>query len=233
VTIHTLVETQTAGFGMANGKVVQRLVVAFDEDRPAVTVRLERINHPDPLDDRDPTERTLTELSVKPTDDVDEKVEIGTRHGQDRVRLASNDHAPRVYVRHERQDGGWSEQTAWELHPTTGITQVGGEVVADGGSESGTCESGNEQIRHRGGSPCKLRLTALEQDVLYHHLQETMDGAADTHEFVLDDILDKLPEEDILTRPPSVETLIEIGYFEEGLTDDFDAPIIAGGSADE
>lgn len=141
MTIHTLAETQTAGFGMANGKVVQRLVVAFDEDRPAVTVRLERINHPDPLDDRDPTERTLTELSVKPTDDVDEKVEIGTRHGQDRVRLASHDHAPRVYVRHERQDGGWSEQTAWELHPTTGITQVGGEVVADGGSESGTCES--------------------------------------------------------------------------------------------
>jgi hypothetical protein len=119
---------------------------------------------------------------------------------------------------------------SWDDDDDNTAERVGEQAVATDGGQS---MDGNEQIRHRGGSPCKLRLTALEQDVLYHHLQETMDGAASAHEFVLDDILDKLPEEDILTRPPSVETLIEIGYFEDGLTDDFDAPVLTGGSADE
>ena len=45
-------------------------------------------------------------------------------------------------------------------------------------------------------------------------------------------IVDRLPEDDILTRPPSMETLVEIGYFDQELAE-FDAPVIAsGGSLD-
>lgn len=87
----------------------------------------------------------------------------------------------------------------------------------------------HEDIRHRGGSPCKLRLTALQQDVLFHHIEETIQDADGAAQFVLGDILDQLPEEDILSRPPSVETLVEIGYFENGLTDDFDAAVVETG----
>jgi len=85
-----------------------------------------------------------------------------------------------------------------------------------------------ERIRHRGGEPAKLRLSALEQDVLYYHLMETLDETDDAYAAVLGDIMDRLPEEDILTRPPSVETLIEIGYFDQDLAD-FNAPVIAPG----
>ncbi|WP_135823034.1 hypothetical protein [Halostella litorea] len=134
-----LAETQTAGLGLANGKVIQRLVLEQDASRPAITVRHERIDHPDPYDDRDPREGTIDAVTVEPTADVERKLEIGTRHGNDRVLVETHDHAPRAYVRHERHDGGWSEQAAWELHPATGITQVGGEAVADGGAvEAGT-----------------------------------------------------------------------------------------------
>lgn len=87
-------------------------------------------------------------------------------------------------------------------------------------------ETNYEEIRHRGGSPCKLRLTALEQDVLYWHLMETIEESDDAFEFVLDDIIGKLPEEDILSRPPSMETLKEIGYFDQSLQS-FDAPVVA------
>jgi hypothetical protein len=89
-----------------------------------------------------------------------------------------------------------------------------------------------EGIRHRGGDPAKLRLSALEQDILYHHLMETLDETDDAYAAVLGDIMDRLPEEDILTRPPSMETLVEIGYFDQELAE-FDAPVIAsGGSLD-
>lgn len=82
-----------------------------------------------------------------------------------------------------------------------------------------------DEPSHRGGSPCKLRLNALQQDVLYWHLMETIEEADPALEFVLDDILDQLPENDILSRPPSMETLIEIGYFDEPLAE-FDAEVI-------
>ncbi|WP_135363416.1 hypothetical protein [Halosimplex halophilum] len=143
MTVHTLAETQTAGFGSANGKVVETLTLEFDEARPAITVRHKRTDHPDPTVDRDVRTTTVETVTVVPTDDIDRrKVEIGTRHGRDRVIVETHDHAPRAYVRHERQDGSWTERAAWELHPATGISQVTGEAVADGG----TVEDGIERL---------------------------------------------------------------------------------------
>lgn len=75
------------------------------------------------------------------------------------------------------------------------------------------------QIRHAGGDPVTLRLTALQADVLYEHIMETNQEADDALQFVLEDILDQLPEKEILSRPPSMETLIEIGYFDNELAD--------------
>jgi len=143
----TLAETQTAGFGLAGGKVLEYLVLEFDHDCPTITVRHDRVDYPDPFDDRDVRTTTIETETVTPTDDFDRhKVEIGTSHGQDRVIIETHDHAPRAYVRHERQDGGWTEQCAWELHPATGISQVAGETVADGGTvENGT---GRTRVGH-------------------------------------------------------------------------------------
>lgn len=130
-----LAETQTAGFGGANGKVVQRLKARPDPARPALVVVLERESHPDPLhDDSTPETEPLDSLTVEPTSPWDEqKIEIGTSHGRDRVVATTNEHAPRAYVRHERQgDGGWQTQRRWELHPATGI-EVSGVAAAGGG----------------------------------------------------------------------------------------------------
>lgn len=75
-------------------------------------------------------------------------------------------------------------------------------------------ESDSTTMRHPGGEPVKLRLTASQVDVLYWHLIETIDDAEELYASVLDEVLDQLPEEEILTRPPSVETLIEWGAIE-------------------
>lgn len=70
------------------------------------------------------------------------------------------------------------------------------------------------ELTHPGGDWVKLRLTAAEADVLYWHLLETEQETEAPYTQVLGAILDKLPEHDIVTRPPSVETLIEAGYFD-------------------
>jgi len=123
-----LAETQTAGFGGAQGKIIQRLKARPDPARPALVVVLERESHPDPLDADDaPTVEPLDSLTVEPTSSWDErKLEIGTRHGRDRVIASTHDAAPRAYVRHERQDSGWQAMRRWELHPATGIEVTGG-----------------------------------------------------------------------------------------------------------
>lgn len=133
----TLAETQTAGFGIANGSIIQLLVLEFHESEPAIIVRHDRVEHPDPMDDRDPETTTVETVEVTPTggNGGHRKIEIGTRHGSDRVRVGYHDHAPRAYVRHETEDGDWTEQAAWELHPMTGITQVAGRTATDGGTQ--------------------------------------------------------------------------------------------------
>lgn len=73
------------------------------------------------------------------------------------------------------------------------------------------------RMRHPGGDPVKLSLTAIEQDVLYHHLMETIEDAGEGEQQILDDVIDRLPEHDIVTRPLSMETLVEIGYFDNPL----------------
>lgn len=123
----TLAETQTAGFGGANGNVVDRLVLEFDDDRPAITVRHDRVDHPDAFEDGDPETTTVETLTVTPEDDFgQQKVELGTRHGNDRVVAETSALASRAYVYHQHKDGEWTEQAAWELHSATGITQTGG-----------------------------------------------------------------------------------------------------------
>jgi len=135
-TERTLAETQTAGFGLANGRVIDELTLALDEDRPAIQVRHDRADYPDPMEKREVRKTVVETVTVLPTSDIDRrKVEIGTGHGRDRVIIETHDHAPRAYVRHERDDGGWTEVAAWELHSATGLTQVSGEVVADGGTD--------------------------------------------------------------------------------------------------
>lgn len=81
-----------------------------------------------------------------------------------------------------------------------------------------------DEISHPGGNPVKLRLTALQADVLYWHLLETEEEIDGHYAPILQEIVDQLPEKDILSRPPSVETLIESGYFEN--CGDFDANVI-------
>ena len=132
---YVLAATQTAGFGLATGKVVQKLVAEVDRGRPAMTLRHVHVDHPDPgprhPDDRDEVRRRVQDTHVVvPTGTGEAKQEIGTRHGHDRVRVEYHDEAPRAYVRHERQESGsWHTQTAWELHPATGLQQVAGEPL--------------------------------------------------------------------------------------------------------
>jgi hypothetical protein len=128
---HIFTETQTAGFGLANRKVVHKLVAEIDRGRPAIVVRHVRVDHPDPhFGSGQPHETTIDHCVVVPTGTEDAKLEIGTRHGRDRVRVEYHSEAPRAYVRHERAvDGAWREQRAWELHPATGVQQVAGEPL--------------------------------------------------------------------------------------------------------
>lgn len=70
-------------------------------------------------------------------------------------------------------------------------------------------------IQHPGGDPSTLRLSALQQDILYDHLMETIEDAPHELQPVLDDIIDQLPEHEVLQRPPSMETLVEAGYFDQ------------------
>jgi hypothetical protein len=127
---YVLAETQTAGFGLANGKVVQKLVAEIDRGRPAIVVRHIHVDHPDPLDDRDPRRRVQATEVATPTGTEVAKLEIGTRHGRDRVRIEYHNEAPRAYVRHERAvDGAWRAQRAWELHPATGVQRVAGDPL--------------------------------------------------------------------------------------------------------
>lgn len=140
----TLAETQTAGFGGANGKVMDLLVVEFYDDRPAISVRHDRVDHPDPSEDRDPETTTVEQLMVTPEDDFSQqKVELGTRHGNDRVIAETSEHAPRAYIYHQRKDDEWTEQAAWELHSATGITRTSGETATDG--EDGKYATGTER----------------------------------------------------------------------------------------
>ncbi|WP_152520753.1 hypothetical protein [Halorhabdus tiamatea] len=60
---------------------------------------------------------------------------------------------------------------------------------------------------------------------------ETIDESDPALQMVLEDILDQLPEHEILTRPPSMETLIETGYLDSPLGE-LDAPVIADGDRD-
>lgn len=150
-----LAETQTAGFGFANGKVVDRLLLDFDRDTPAARIRRERVSHPDPMRDGDVHRESRGTMVVNPHDTHrdQEKLELGTSHGRDRVIAEWNDYAPRAYLRHERlEDGDWIQQAAWELHPVQGIEQVGGELVPDGGENDEqlvTCKNcGDEHYRH-------------------------------------------------------------------------------------
>ena len=126
---HALAETQTAGFGLANGKVVQKLVAEIDRGRPAIVVRHVRVDHPDPhFGSGQPHETAINHCVVVPTGTEDAKLEIGTRHGRDRIRVKYHNEAPRAYVRHEREIGGaWRAQRAWELHPATGVQRVAGK----------------------------------------------------------------------------------------------------------
>jgi hypothetical protein len=129
---HVLAETQTAGFGLANGTVVQQLVVEIDRGRPAIVVRHVRVNYPDPFDHGLPHETTIDRCVVVPTGTEDAKLEAGTRHGRDRVRVEHHNEAPRAYVRHEREvDGAWRAQRAWELHPATGVQRVAGKPLEE------------------------------------------------------------------------------------------------------
>lgn len=90
-------------------------------------------------------------------------------------------------------------------------------------------EQHDTDIRHPGGDWVKIRLTALEQDVLWHFINQFHEEEDSAIRPVLDDILDKLPEYDITSRPPSVETLIEAGYYDRGITTrTLDAPTIVG-----
>jgi len=140
---HVLAETQTAGFGLANGKVVDRLLLAFDHETPKARIRRERVTHPDPIRDGEVRRQSRGTIVVDPRDTHHDrgKLEIGTNHGRDRVIAEWNDHAPRAYLRHERlEDGDWTRQAAWELHPVQGIEQVDGrsqsgdgELATDGG----------------------------------------------------------------------------------------------------
>jgi hypothetical protein len=155
-----LAETQTAGFGLANGKVVDRLLLDFDRDTPAARVRRERVRHPDPMRDDDVRRESRGTMVVNPYDTHRDqsKLEIGTSHGRDRVIAEWNEHAPRAYLRHERlEDGDWTRQAAWELHPVQGVEQVGGEssedgeLVTDGGTEEhGQAISQGEKNRQKG-----------------------------------------------------------------------------------
>lgn len=132
-----LAETQTAGFGFANGKVVERLLLSFDRGTPAARIRRERVQHPDPMRDGEVRRESRGTMVVNPHDTHRDpgKLEIGTSHGRDRVIAEWNGHAPRAYVRHERrEDGEWTRQAEWELHPAQGVQQVGdGTLVTDGG----------------------------------------------------------------------------------------------------
>jgi len=120
-----LASTQTAGFGLCNGNIIQVLKATFDPEAPAVTISHERIEHSTDGEQTDPYETVIEEVQVTPNSDFDgKKLEIGTRHGNDRVRIESHDHASRVYITHERQTGGWSVQSRWEVHPATGITET-------------------------------------------------------------------------------------------------------------
>lgn len=157
----TLADTQTAGFGLAKGRVAELLVAEFDDDRPAITVRHDRVDHPDSMEDRDVRTTTVDAVTVTPTDEIDrQKIEIGTNHGRDRVIVETNDDAPRAYVRHERKDSGWNELVAWELHPVTGISQVGGETVSDGG----TATSDTDRIAAIGEVAVRWGVTVNEAD---------------------------------------------------------------------
>lgn len=131
VTTITLAEAQVAGFGFANGNVVHTLEAMFDERAPSIMIQEVRTVHPDPLDDHDEPETSVVdELVVTPEDDnLERKIEIGTRHGRDRVVAETHDLAPRAFVRHERKEDGWQRQASWELHPATGISQTAGEVT--------------------------------------------------------------------------------------------------------
>lgn len=89
---------------------------------------------------------------------------------------------------------------------------------------------GTDRPDHPGGEWVTLRLTALQQDVLYHHLMDTMDETDAAYQIVLGDILDKMPEENIVSRALSMETLIEIGYIDGQLASfDVDSPVVGGG----
>lgn len=90
---------------------------------------------------------------------------------------------------------------------------------------------------HPGGRPETLRLSALQQDVLYNHLMDTMDETDEAYALVLGDILDQLPEGRINRREPSIETLIESGYLDQTLgsfdPSGIDASRTVSGSGDE
>ena len=134
---HVLAETQVAGFGFANGKVLERLLVEFDKETPAAKVTHERIDYAEPLRDRDPHVSTREERVANPHDTHrtdKQKLEIGTSYGEDRVTIDFHEHAPRVYIRHEHFDNGeWTEAAAWELHPVTGVEEISDSLVTDGG----------------------------------------------------------------------------------------------------
>ena len=133
-----LAETQTAGFGLANGKVVDRLLIAFDRETPVARIRYERVHHPDPISGREKRREDRGAMVVDPRDTHhdSQKLEIGTSYGRDRVIAEWNEHAPRAYIRHERKENGqWTGQASWELPPAKGIAQVGGDLVTDGGQD--------------------------------------------------------------------------------------------------
>lgn len=88
-----------------------------------------------------------------------------------------------------------------------------------------TGEGDGQEIPHYGGDPCKIRLTALQQDVLYWLFEDaynSTDVLDDIYEPVIEDIQSQLPEQAILTRPPSTETLIEAGYWDRDTIGDND-----------
>lgn len=127
MTCETIAETAVAGFASHQATVVERLVVAIDRNVPSLTVRHEKEREPDDWRRTDGYEEVLSETVVTPSNcDGSRRIQGGSKAAKDRVIIEHHDHAPRAYVRHERRElAGWEAQRAWELHPVTGVEQVG------------------------------------------------------------------------------------------------------------
>jgi hypothetical protein len=97
----------------------------LDEDQPSITVRHDRIDNPDPDEQRDQTVETIDELTITPSYDSTGKIEIGTNHGKDRITVSGHTNAPRAYVKHEHhENGNWNAKSRWEIHPAQGIIEI-------------------------------------------------------------------------------------------------------------